>query len=433
MAKYDVKFSCGHTETIVLFGKMKDREKKIAWLEKTGLCKECYNRKENERNGKDHVEKKMLYKDYKNNFANCEVKRGSYNEEEKTIIVYVPVATGNEYDYEEPQKIKAYKGFKKDLSCEEISGKKIQYEKGKTYHVDDISESNYHAYENPIEVISGHYPALSSRYCEVELSGEFTQTEDDKWYNRTTATGIKIGKELSIDDIVKESIEYAIENMKEKEETTKCFCSVSNDKEHGGALALIEELDESNCSVAAATGENGISLAEADDSIAAATGPQSVAAAMNYRGIAANTGNKAVAYGKGSNSAAVVTTTHSIATAEGLNGIAAATNGVAVATATNECSAAVATMYKGIASVKDSTSVAVAWGYEAAAKGNIGSHILLADWRYIGKKEEKRYYNITMLRENWEFAGAKLIKIDGVKFKEDIYYRIVDGKVEEVK
>lgn len=49
MAKYDVMMSCGHTQTIQLFGKMEDRRKKIAWLENHGLCTECA-KKETERN-----------------------------------------------------------------------------------------------------------------------------------------------------------------------------------------------------------------------------------------------------------------------------------------------------------------------------------------------------------------------------------------------
>ena len=42
MAKYDVVFSCGHEERIELFGKGSERERKIAWFEKYGLCSCCY-------------------------------------------------------------------------------------------------------------------------------------------------------------------------------------------------------------------------------------------------------------------------------------------------------------------------------------------------------------------------------------------------------
>ena len=48
MAKYDVKMSCGHTETVELYGKSEDRQKRIKYLEKYGLCKFCYREKRNE-------------------------------------------------------------------------------------------------------------------------------------------------------------------------------------------------------------------------------------------------------------------------------------------------------------------------------------------------------------------------------------------------
>jgi len=42
MAKYYVTFSCGHEARVELFGKGTDRERKIAWYEREGLCPECY-------------------------------------------------------------------------------------------------------------------------------------------------------------------------------------------------------------------------------------------------------------------------------------------------------------------------------------------------------------------------------------------------------
>lgn len=49
--KYDVKMSCGHTVTVNLYGKSEERERRIAWLEKYGLCHECEKaEEENARN-----------------------------------------------------------------------------------------------------------------------------------------------------------------------------------------------------------------------------------------------------------------------------------------------------------------------------------------------------------------------------------------------
>lgn len=47
MAKYTVKFSCGHTEEISLVGKVSERERKIDYYERYGLCSECYKCKKN--------------------------------------------------------------------------------------------------------------------------------------------------------------------------------------------------------------------------------------------------------------------------------------------------------------------------------------------------------------------------------------------------
>ena len=45
MAKYDVTYGCGHEATIQLYGPGKDRDRKIEWLERDGLCGDCYKAK----------------------------------------------------------------------------------------------------------------------------------------------------------------------------------------------------------------------------------------------------------------------------------------------------------------------------------------------------------------------------------------------------
>lgn len=88
--KYNVNFSCGHTEKVELFGKYSEREKRIAYFEERGICSCCYReQKEVEKSiGCDEVE--MSYRDFKQNHSGCKTKAGSYNGTTKTIIVYVP-------------------------------------------------------------------------------------------------------------------------------------------------------------------------------------------------------------------------------------------------------------------------------------------------------------------------------------------------------
>ena len=52
MAKYDVKFSCGHEATVELFGKSSERERKIAWFERYGLCPCCYKAEQQDKAAK---------------------------------------------------------------------------------------------------------------------------------------------------------------------------------------------------------------------------------------------------------------------------------------------------------------------------------------------------------------------------------------------
>ena len=90
MAKYDVHFSCGHTEVKELFGPSLDRQSKITYWERYGVCTQCYYEQRDIENsiGCDEVE--MSYRDYKERFADCKTKMGSYDGKTKTIVVFVP-------------------------------------------------------------------------------------------------------------------------------------------------------------------------------------------------------------------------------------------------------------------------------------------------------------------------------------------------------
>lgn len=86
---------------------------------------------------------------------------------------------------------------------------------------------------------------------------------------------------------------------------------------------------------------------------------------------------------------------------------------------TEECigtgGAALATCYRGSASAENQTAIAVGWGILAKAKGVKGAHIVLADWRET--------------KDGWDLHGAKMVRIDGKKYKPDTWYTIKNGKV----
>ena len=88
--KYDVKFSCGHEEVVELFGKTADREKKIDYFQKFGICSCCYKEQKEIEKSIGCQEVEMPYREYKTKYSACKTKAGSYNGEIKTIVVYVP-------------------------------------------------------------------------------------------------------------------------------------------------------------------------------------------------------------------------------------------------------------------------------------------------------------------------------------------------------
>ena len=109
--------------------------------------------------------------------------------------------------------------------------------------------------------------------------------------------------------------------------------------------------------------------------------------------------------------------------ATGDYGASSATGNYGASSATGNCGASSATGYKCKAEANDPCAVAVAWGYKGRAKGVKGSYIVLAEW--VG---DEKFYNSP---DKWELKRAKLIHIDGKKYKENTFYELVDGKVIE--
>ena len=98
------------------------------------------------------------------------------------------------------EKIIAYKGFNKDLTC-----RGFQYEIGKEYEEKEVSvcEGGFHACENPFDVLGYYGDVLDNRFCKVEQSG--TIKKDDK---KQASSKIKVVAEIGFTGLFKAGIEW---------------------------------------------------------------------------------------------------------------------------------------------------------------------------------------------------------------------------------
>ena len=99
-----------------------------------------------------------------------------------------------------------------------------------------------------------------------------------------------------------------------------------------------------------------------------------------------------------------------------------ATGYYGASSATGYCGASSATGYYGASSAENETAIAVSWGFHGKAKGVLGAHIVLADWK--GDESD---------RDTWELKGARLFRVDGKMVKADTWYTLRDGELVETE
>ena len=167
--------------------------------------------------------------------------------------------------------IKSYKGFNRDLTCR---GK--QYEVGKEYEEDRAQscECGMHACEYPLDCFSYYDPAHSV-YYEVEQSGDLSRRGDD---SKVASTKMKIGAEINIAGMVKASINYIRERIKE-EKGSDDYCGASSATGNCGASSAT-----GYCGASSATGYKGASSATGDYGASSATGNCGASSATGYKG-----------------------------------------------------------------------------------------------------------------------------------------------------
>ena len=178
--------------------------------------------------------------------------------------------------------MKAYKGFKKDMTC-----RGFRFEEGKTYEEENtkLCERGFHACENPMDCIS-YYAPNSSVYHEVELEGVNEKRDKD---SKVCAKRITVGARINIADLVKGAVRFVFEKAEKANSTT-------GDRAHAATTG--------NWAHAATTGDSAHAATTGNWAHAATTGNWAHAATTGYRAHAATTGENSISAALGTNSKA---------------------------------------------------------------------------------------------------------------------------------
>ena len=302
--------------------------------------------------------------------------------------------------------IKSFKGFKPDMTC-----KGFQYKEGESYEEETASacEKGFHACEYPLDCFKYYNPA-ENVFHEVEQSGKISRDGNSK----TASTKIKIGAEINIAGMVKAAIEYTVKRTNKE---------TGSDKDYGASSAT------GDCGASSATGNCGASSATGDYGASSATGDYGASSATGYKGASSATGDYGASSATGNCGASSATGDCGASSATGYKGASSATGDYGASSATGNCGASSATGYKGASSADDENAVAVAWGYKSKAKGVLGSHLVFANWEYVGDEDDDSCDRSEP--DAWELAGAVMVRVDGEKIKADTWYTMRDGKVIE--
>lgn len=188
--------------------------------------------------------------------------------------------------------MKAYKAHRHNFKC-----RHFQYEVGGTYSIDgnpQICVSGFHACENPIDVIRYYPNIINDRYSEVELSGKIII--DD---NKLCASSIKINRELSLEELIDNSVKYMLSCSSADSATNQNYINVAS---RANTSTVVSSGYHSN---AANSGDNSVVATKGDGSNAANSGNFSSIVTTGWCSNAASSGDRSNIVTTGGSSPAV--------------------------------------------------------------------------------------------------------------------------------
>ena len=313
------------------------------------------------------------------------------------------------------KKIIAYKGFNKNLKCRDF-----QYEVGKEYEMDgDIKccERGFHACESPLEVFD-HYDMLTSRFAEVEQSGEIDKEENT---TKVCSSKIKVKAELKLADIINLGVEWI------KDVTSPSKLKKETDlNDNGNNSAKIGSSGDY-----AQIGSSGDSAKIGSSGDSAKIGSSGDSAKIGSSGYSAKIGSSGdyAKIGSSGDSAQIGSSGDSAKIGSSGDSAQIGSSGDYAQIGSSGYSAKIGSSgdYAQIGSSGDSAkiestgnhSVVMAAGNNSIAKAKIGSWITLAEWDCIDGV--------------WIPICVKTEKVDGEHIKANTFYKLVNGEFKEVE
>jgi len=277
--------------------------------------------------------------------------------------------------------IKGWKGFDKDMKC-----RGFQYEEGKTYETDKavICQEGFHFCTDPFDVLN-YYNLADSTFAEVESQGEtVTHNEDSK----VATTKIKINAQLSLGNFINAAVSFIMDKCQKEKQASGDDSKLAAS---GDSSKLAASGDYSKL---AASGDYSKLAASGDDSQLAASGHYSQLAASGHYSQLAASGDDSKLAASGDSSKLAASGDYSKLAASGDDSQL---------------------------DITGDDSVGAAIGIDNTIKGKKGNWITLAEWKYDDNK--KRSVPVCV----------KSIQIDGNKIKADTFYKLKNGKFQEVK
>ena len=301
------------------------------------------------------------------------------------------------------EKIIAYKGFNKDLTC-----RGFQYEIGKEYEEKEVSvcEGGFHACENPFDVLGYYGDVLDNRFCKVEQSG--TIKKDDK---KQASSKIKVVAEIGFTGLFKAGIEW----IEEVTNPTHIIAETrgKNNKDKIGSSGNYAQIGSSGDYAQIGSSGDYAKIGSSGDS--AKIGSSGNYAKIGSSGYSAKIGSSGYSANIGSSGDSANIGSSGYSAKIGSSGYSAK-----IGSSGNYAKIGSSGDYAKIDSTGEDSVICCA-GNNSIVKAKKGSWVTLSEWKY--SKEKERNVPICVKTEF----------VDGERIKTDTWYKLENGEFVEVK